>query len=122
MVVLGGWTQVYDLGSKTVPTAGPYDITAFNGTEFGVQLREIALNTVDGVPLLIKYQIVEEVDGTRYNRQIGAIPTHTYDGRLQLLTVDYEKPVILDLQGEQVDEGVYDYSFVVTELTRRLHN
>lgn len=115
----GGGTQVYDLGSKTVPTAGPYDITAFNGTEFGVQLREIALNTVDGVPLLIKYQIVEEVDGTRYNRQIGAIPTHTYDGRLQLLTVDYEKPVILDLQGEQVDEGVYDYSFVVTELTTK---
>lgn len=115
----GGWTQVYDLGSKTVPTAGPYDITAFNGTEFGVQLREIALNTVDGVPLLIKYQIVEEVDGTRYNRQIGAIPTHTYDGRLQLLTVDKEKPVILDLQGEQVDEGVYDYSFAVTELTTK---
>lgn len=115
----GGGTQVYDLGSKTVPTAGPYNITAFNGTEFGVQLREIALNTVDGVPLLIKYQIVEEVDGTRYNRQIGAIPTHTYDGRLQLLTVDYEKPVILDLQGEQVDEGVYDYSFVVTELTTK---
>lgn len=115
----GGGTQVYDLGSKTVPDAGPYDITAFNGTEFGVQLREIVLNTVDGVPLLIKYQIVEERDGTRYNRQIGAIPTHTYDGRLQLLTVDKEKPVILDLQGEQVDEGVYDYSFAVTELTTK---
>lgn len=112
----GGGTQVYDLGSKTVPDAGPYDITAFNGTEFGVQLREIVLNTVDGTPLLIKYQIVEERDGTHYNRQIGAIPTHTYDGRLQLLTVDKEKPVILDLQGEQVDEGVYDYSFAVTEL------
>lgn len=119
MVVLGGGTQVYDLGSKTVPAAGPYDITAFNGTEFGVKLREIVQTAVDGTPLLIKYQIVEEVDGTRYNRQIGAIPTHTYDGRLQLLTVDYEKPVILDLQGEQVDEGVYDYSFVVTELTTK---
>lgn len=115
----GGGTQVYDLGSKTVPAAGPYDITAFNGTEFGVKLREIVQTAVDGTPLLIKYQIVEEVDGTRYNRQIGAIPTHTYDGRLQLLTVDYEKPVILDLQGEQVDEGVYDYSFVVTELTTK---
>lgn len=115
----GGGTQVYDLGSKTVPAAGPYDITAFNGTEFGVKLREIAQTAVDGTPLLIKYQIVEELDGTRYNRQIGAIPTHTFDGRLQLLTVDYEKPVILDLQGEQVDEGVYDYSFAVTELTTK---
>lgn len=114
-----GGTQVYDLGSKTVPAAGPYDITAFNGTEFGVKLREIAQTAVDGTPLLIKYQIVEELDGTRYNRQIGAIPTHTFDGRLQLLTVDYEKPVILDLQGEQVDEGVYDYSFAVTELTTK---
>lgn len=115
----GGGTQVYDLGSKTVPAAGPYDITAFNGTEFGVKLREIAQTAVDGTPLLIKYQIVEELNGTRYNRQIGAIPTHTFDGRLQLLTVDYEKPVILDLQGEQVDEGVYDYSFAVTELTTK---
>ena len=118
MVVLGGWTQVYDLGSKTVPTAGPYDITAFNGTEFGVELREIAQTAVDGTPILIKYQIVD-VDNTHYNNQIGAIPTHTYDGRLQLLTVDKEKPVILDLQGEQVDEGVYDYSFTVTELTTK---